>query len=181
MLEAENDLAGQPKGPFLKRIGSFSYGAFLAIVIICFSYVYLRNAWVGDDAYITFRTIDNLLAGHGLTWNVDERVQVFTHPLWMLLMVLLRWVTGEFYYTVLALSFVFTLGALILAINLFRSHLPKALLLFLISYHQTRLLITRRQVWRIRSRICLSWSCMLPLLREASRKKLPGRRSCILH
>jgi arabinofuranosyltransferase len=41
-----------------------------------------RTAWVGDDAYITFRTIDNLLNGYGMRWNVNERVQTYTHPLW---------------------------------------------------------------------------------------------------
>jgi hypothetical protein len=38
------------------------------------------KAWIGDDAAITARVIDNLLHGYGLRWNVDERVQAFTHP-----------------------------------------------------------------------------------------------------
>jgi len=111
MLDAEKELVRQPQGSLVEPKGSFYYWVLVATVVVCFGYVYLRNAWVGDDAYITFRTIDNLLAGYGLTWNVDERVQVFTHPLWMLLMVALRWITGEFYYTVLVLSFLFTLTA----------------------------------------------------------------------
>jgi arabinofuranosyltransferase len=45
------------------------------------------KAWVGDDAAITARVIDNLLHGYGLRWNVDERVQAFTHPLWALLLI----------------------------------------------------------------------------------------------
>jgi arabinofuranosyltransferase len=47
----------------------------------------MYKAWVGDDAAITVRVIDNLLHGYGLRWNVDERVQAFTHPLWALLLV----------------------------------------------------------------------------------------------
>ena len=43
----------------------------------------LRTAWLDDDAYITFRTVDNFLNGLGLRWNVVNRVQAFTHPLWM--------------------------------------------------------------------------------------------------
>lgn len=132
MVQGGYELVMQARSFFLKRKGFVYYHIFLAIVLLCFGYLYLNNAWVGDDAYITFRTIDNLTAGYGLTWNVDERVQVFTHPLWMLLMVPLRWITGEFYYTVLALSLLLTLGALILAVNPFRHHLPKALTLFLI-------------------------------------------------
>lgn len=43
----------------------------------------LRAAWLCDDAYITFRTADNWVHGYGLRWNVAERVQSFTHPLWL--------------------------------------------------------------------------------------------------
>ena len=42
------------------------------------------HAWVSEDTFITFRTIDNAVHGYGLRWNVDERVQTYTHPLWML-------------------------------------------------------------------------------------------------
>lgn len=45
--------------------------------------VVVKAAWVCDDAFITMRTVDNLLDGRGLTWNPGERVQVFTHPLWL--------------------------------------------------------------------------------------------------
>lgn len=41
--------------------------------------------WLIDDAYITFRTVENFANGFGLTWNVTERVQAYTHPLWMFL------------------------------------------------------------------------------------------------
>ncbi len=44
----------------------------------------LRTAWLSDDAFITVRTIANWYAGHGLRWNIDERVQTSTHPLWLL-------------------------------------------------------------------------------------------------
>lgn len=42
----------------------------------------LWRAWVCDDAFITFRHVENCLAGHGPVFNVGERVQGFTHPLW---------------------------------------------------------------------------------------------------
>ena len=44
----------------------------------------IRTAWLDDDAYITFRTIDNFLNGYGLRWNTINRVQAYTHPLWMM-------------------------------------------------------------------------------------------------
>ena len=69
----------------------------------------VRTAWVGDDAYFTFRTIDNVVHGYGLRWNVAERVQAYTHPLWMLLLTPFYWMTGEPYFTSIAVSIVLTL------------------------------------------------------------------------
>jgi hypothetical protein len=39
-----------------------------------------------DDAYITFRYAQNLTDGQGLVFNVGERVQGFSSPLWTLLL-----------------------------------------------------------------------------------------------
>ena len=83
-----------------------------ALCLLLFAAVFLLNAWVGDDAYITFRAIDNFLHGHGLRWNVAERVQVYTHPLWMLLMTAAAAVTREFYFTALGVSLLAGLAAL---------------------------------------------------------------------
>lgn len=55
-----------------------------------FSWVWFRNAWINDDAFITFRTIEQLLVGNGLQWNPHERVQAFTHPAWLGLLLPLR-------------------------------------------------------------------------------------------
>jgi arabinofuranosyltransferase len=71
----------------------------------------LSRAWVADDAFITWRVIENLLAGDGLRWNADERVQVFTHPLWALLHVPLVAATGSLAVASLALSAACVVGA----------------------------------------------------------------------
>jgi arabinofuranosyltransferase len=64
----------------------------------------VRTAWTCDDAFISFRTADNFLNGYGLTWNVGERVQVFTHPLWLAVCTVAFAVTGNVYYTAIALG-----------------------------------------------------------------------------
>lgn len=46
----------------------------------------VARSWTTDDAFITFRVVDQLLAGHGPVYNWGERVQVFTHPLWFLVL-----------------------------------------------------------------------------------------------
>ncbi|MGD0881959.1 MAG: hypothetical protein ABSB09_10370 [Acidimicrobiales bacterium] len=39
--------------------------------------------WVDEDAFINFRIIHNLMAGYGPVFNVGERVEVDSDPLWM--------------------------------------------------------------------------------------------------
>jgi arabinofuranosyltransferase len=73
----------------------------------------VRTAWMCDDAYITARTIDNWLKGYGLRWNVTERVQTFTHPLWLLLEATVWKASGGFYWSSMALSIVCSIAAAI--------------------------------------------------------------------
>lgn len=80
-------------------------------VFILFAVVLVRTAWICDDAYITFRTVDNFVHGHGLTWNTDERVQVYTHPLWLFLVSSVDFITREIYFSVTALSLLISLAA----------------------------------------------------------------------
>jgi arabinofuranosyltransferase len=68
-----------------------------------------RTAWVCDDSYITFRTVDNVVNGYGPVWNASERVQAYTHPLWMAMVTVPYVVTREPYYTSMALSIALTL------------------------------------------------------------------------
>jgi arabinofuranosyltransferase len=82
------------------------------IVVVAILVIVVKNAWVCDDAFITFRTVDNLLNGLGLRWNPDERVQTYTHPLWMLLTTVVVSITDEYYFTVIAVSVCLTLAAL---------------------------------------------------------------------
>ncbi len=57
-----------------------------AALLLFYIVIVVRNAWISDDAYITFRTIENFLAGYGLTYNPFVRVQAYTHPAWMFLL-----------------------------------------------------------------------------------------------
>lgn len=79
--------------------------------------VLLRTAWVGDDAYITFRTVSNALGGYGLRWNVDERVQSYTHPLWMFVVTAATAMLGDVYFAALAAGAVMSLLVLWLVVR----------------------------------------------------------------
>ncbi len=90
----------------------------LVVVLVgCLLAAIARLAWISDDAYITLRSVENLLAGHGPVWNVGERVQTFTHPLWFGLLAGGRWLAGEHYFTTLALSAVCSMGAVALLLR----------------------------------------------------------------
>ena len=99
----------------LKRKNVQNHWALPALVII-FLFVLLRTAWLCDDAYITLRVVDNFISGYGPVWNISERVQVYTHPLWFLLLSSFVYFTGELYYTVLFLSVIITTTAYLIVI-----------------------------------------------------------------
>jgi arabinofuranosyltransferase len=84
------------------------------ILILLFAVTLIRTAWVNDDAYITLRTVDNFVHGYGLTWNPGERVQAYTHPLWMFMLSGFYALTHEAYFTTLALSFTLSVSVVIL-------------------------------------------------------------------
>ena len=106
--EVASKLTPQPSR-FFSKISLVSIcliGAALIVII--------RSAWVSDDAYITFRVVDNLWHGYGPRWNISERVCVYTNPLMMLSMSALYPFTHEFFYT----SIFFSIAASIVAIGI---------------------------------------------------------------
>ncbi len=87
------------------------------LLVVAVAWAYVRTAAVTEDAFITFRVIDNALNGHGLVWNVGERVQPYTHPLWALLLLAAGALTHEQFHTALALSLALTLAATALIVR----------------------------------------------------------------
>ena len=88
-----------PREERLRRAGPFLYYSCAALLV---ARVVLRS-WIEEDAFITFRVVDNFVHGYGLRWNVFERVQSYTNPLWMLLHIPVYAVTGSIVHTTLAL------------------------------------------------------------------------------
>ncbi len=67
--------------------------------------VFIKNAWVTEDAYIIFRSVEQVVAGNGPVWNPHERVQAFTSPLWFGVLVLTRIVSSNLYLNTIVVSF----------------------------------------------------------------------------
>ncbi|NWF65391.1 MAG: hypothetical protein HXY38_13925 [Chloroflexi bacterium] len=64
------------------------------ILLGLYTLLVIRSAWTSDDSIITFRVVENFLAGYGLGYNPFVRVQAFTHPLWMFLIALVYFASG---------------------------------------------------------------------------------------
>ena len=92
----------------------------LVLALLIFSYLFINTAWVAEDAYITFRSVDQLLAGNGPVWNLGERVQVYTHPLWYGLLALTTGLGLPSYWGALLLSGLCLIGVLALLFHLAR-------------------------------------------------------------
>jgi arabinofuranosyltransferase len=61
------------------------HNALVIPFLALYAFLVIRTSWVSDDAIITFRSLENFLHGYGLVFNIGERVQTFTHPLWFLI------------------------------------------------------------------------------------------------
>ncbi|MEO6694929.1 MAG: hypothetical protein ABIY50_09360, partial [Ignavibacteria bacterium] len=52
-----------------------------AFIVIC-----INNKFVQDDAFISFRYVQNFVEGNGLVFNIGERVEGYTNLLWVLIL-----------------------------------------------------------------------------------------------
>jgi arabinofuranosyltransferase len=84
----------------------------LAVVLTVGFLELIRTAWISDDAAITLRCVLNLLHGYGATFNIDERVQPYTHPLWFLIISVLSVLTRNVFASTFVLSIAVSMTSL---------------------------------------------------------------------
>ncbi len=89
-----------------------------SVALIAATTVFVRTAWMSDDAYISLRVVDNFVNGYGLRWNILERVQAMTNPLWTLLLAIPYFFTREAFFTTLAVSWICLLATMGLGLRL---------------------------------------------------------------
>lgn len=88
--------------------GSVAWGKWLAAAVGAILLVrILQYSWVTDDAFITFRSVLNLVARNGPVFNIGERVQSYTHPLWFLLLSAGGFLDLNLYFFAILLGLVF--------------------------------------------------------------------------
>jgi len=104
-------------------------------LLLVFALLLVRTAWLCDDAYLTLRTVDQFLHGNGLRWNAAERVQAYTHPLWMFALAAASAVTREMFLTPMLLGVaVSTAAAALLAFGVARTAAGGAIALLLLAF-----------------------------------------------
>jgi arabinofuranosyltransferase len=96
----------------------FGVGVFLAIAY-CLA-TYFINAWVTEDAYITFRSVEQLFIGNGPRWNPHERVQAFTHPLWFFVLAGSRLLTADMFLNSIVIGCLLSLVTLLILLRFSR-------------------------------------------------------------
>jgi arabinofuranosyltransferase len=83
------------------------------LLILVILVILIRTAWVNDDAYITIRSVDNFVNGNGLVYNLGERVQSFTHPLWLFIVSIPYFISRHAYYSLLFVSILASMAAIL--------------------------------------------------------------------
>ena len=85
----------------LPRQGTSDGKVINTMVMLVFVLAFIKCAWIADDAAISLRTVLNTLAGYGPVFNVGERVQAYTHPLWFLVITAVSPLIGNVFYAVI--------------------------------------------------------------------------------
>ena len=82
----------------------------LALPLILLGIFAVKRRWMDDDGFINLRVVENLMAGRGPVYNVGERVEVGTSPLWIALLALLGTLHVRLEYLAVWLGIGLTLG-----------------------------------------------------------------------
>ncbi len=98
-----------------------------AALLLCLGWA---RRWVCDDAFIVFRVADHVASGRGVVYNVGERVEAATCPLWMLVLAAAQALTGQVEWAAVVLGLAATGTALALAARLSPGTAPVGLLLY---------------------------------------------------
>ncbi|KYF72796.1 hypothetical protein BE17_24750 [Sorangium cellulosum] len=76
-------------GPATGRRARVLRAAAIGLVPTLLALLGFRFRWVTDDAFIDFRIVQHVLAGHGPVFNLGERVEAYTNPLWVAILAIL--------------------------------------------------------------------------------------------
>ena len=76
----------------------------LWLLLAIYAFNVVITAWMCDDAFITYGVAQMFWRGHGLVYNIGDRVQSYTNPLMLFCMVIIGGITGEGYFSTLLIN-----------------------------------------------------------------------------
>ncbi len=82
--------AGRRPSPLLRR----NQLLLLVAPVVAFALLAWQRRWMQEDAFINLRIVDQVVAGHGPVFDAGQRVEAYTSPLWLGVLVLLRVLLG---------------------------------------------------------------------------------------
>lgn len=104
-----------------KRFPFYTIALFLIYLLLL-----IKTGWISEDTYITFTPVENLVHGYGIVYNIGQRVQVYTHPLWFFIQSAVYAITlrglgidyrSQLYVNSVVLNIIFSLLTFILVIS----------------------------------------------------------------
>jgi arabinofuranosyltransferase len=95
--------------------------AVVGFILVFFLALMVNRAWLGDDCFLGLKQVFNAAHGEGLTFNLNQRVQVFTHPTWTVLLLALTWFSKELFFTTLFAGIFFSMAALAILVDFVRT------------------------------------------------------------
>jgi arabinofuranosyltransferase len=130
-VAVRDERASVQRASATRRLAQLAVLAAPLVVLILMMWKYKT---VYDDGFIYLHVVQQVLAGHGLVFNQGQRVEAFTSPLWLAILIIAALVTPfSLEWIAVVLGMVFTLSGMILAIvasmRLVRREAPKAFVL----------------------------------------------------
>ena len=118
-----------------QRWGFFkNYIPLKMILFILFSIKLISISYINDDILLTIRTVLNFINGHGPVFNLGERVQAYTHPLWFFILSGVIYITQEIFYTLIFTNAFFSVLSIYIIIKAYDFHKLSFKLFFLFLF-----------------------------------------------
>src|SRR5882757_2842123 len=92
---------------------------FIAGALLVTFHAYYYYLFVADDSFISFRYVDRLLEGKGLTWTDGHPVEGYSNLLWVLVLAALKKLThGELWVIALCVNYLCSIASLWLLLKI---------------------------------------------------------------
>ena len=98
----------------------------LAGLVGAFLFLLWKFNFTQDDSYITFRYAANYADGHGLVWNIGERVEGYTNFLWLALLIFFHSFGAPYLLAAKTLGAMSGIAAIIVMFRLAREIAPES-------------------------------------------------------